>query len=75
MAAARRGPSARGPGSGGRADGDEPQRKGFLLRLPPRLLAELRAWASQEVRSLNGHIEYLLRDALRRRRREPPDEG
>lgn len=43
------------------------ERKGFLLRLPPELLAELRRWANQEVRSLNGHIEYLLRDALRRR--------
>ena len=42
-------------------------RKGFLLRLPPPLLAELRAWANQEVRSLNGHIEFLLREALRRR--------
>jgi len=43
-------------------------RKGFLVRLPPSLLAELRTWANQEVRSLNGHIEFLLRDALRRRR-------
>jgi hypothetical protein len=43
-------------------------RKGFLVRLPPSLLAELRVWAGHEVRSLNGHIEYLLRDALRRRR-------
>ena len=45
-------------------------RKGFLVRLPPSLLAELRTWANQEVRSLNGHIEFLLRDALRRRRGE-----
>lgn len=42
-------------------------RKGFLVRLPPSLLAELRGWANQEVRSLNGHIEFLLREALRRR--------
>lgn len=42
-------------------------RKGFLLRLPPPLLAELRTWANQEVRSLNGHIEFLLREAVRRR--------
>ena len=55
------------PGSG---DGEErPEaRKGFLLRLPPPLLAELRAWANAEVRSLNGHIEYLLREAVRRKR-------
>jgi hypothetical protein len=50
-----------------REDGAE-ARKGFLVRLPPSLLAELRGWANQEVRSLNGHIEFLLREALRRRR-------
>jgi hypothetical protein len=45
-----------------------PDRKPFLLRLPPELHRELQAWAEQELRSLNGHIEYLLRDAVRRRR-------
>jgi len=44
------------------------KRKGFLLRLPPELLSELRGWADQDMRSLNGHIEWLLREALRRRR-------
>ncbi|MHC4845118.1 MAG: type II toxin-antitoxin system antitoxin [Planctomycetota bacterium] len=43
-------------------------RKGFPLRLSPELMEELRAWASQDMRSLNAHIEFLLRDALRRRR-------
>jgi hypothetical protein len=45
-------------------------RKAFLLRLPPELMAELRGWASQDLRSLNAHIECLLREALRRRRGE-----
>jgi len=45
-----------------------PARRSFLLRLSPELLAELRAWANQDLRSLNAHIEFLLRDALRRRR-------
>ena len=45
----------------------EPARRPFLLRLPPELLAELRSWANQDLRSLNGHIEFLLREALRRR--------
>ncbi len=49
-------------------DADGGERKAFLLRLPPDLHAELRSWASIEIRSLNGHIEFLLRDALRRRR-------
>ena len=44
------------------------EKKGFLLRLPPQLLDELRRWAEQEMRSVNGQIEWLLRDALRRRR-------
>jgi len=43
-------------------------RRAFLLRLSPDLLAELRAWASQDLRSLNAHIEFLLRDAVRRRK-------
>ena len=43
------------------------ERKAFLLRLPEPLFLELRAWAAQELRSLNGHIEYLLREAAKRR--------
>jgi hypothetical protein len=50
------------PGEAGR------DRRAFLLRLPPDLLAELRGWASQELRSLNAHLEYLLREAVQRRR-------
>ena len=44
-------------------------RKGFLLRLPPELLSELRSWAASDLRSLNAHIEFLLREAVRRRAR------
>jgi hypothetical protein len=43
-------------------------RRPFLLRLSPELLAELRAWANRDLRSLNAHIEFLLREALRRHR-------
>lgn len=43
------------------------ERKGFLLRLPPELMEELRAWAAQDLRSLNAHIEFLLREAVKRR--------
>lgn len=53
----------------------KPARKGFLLRLPPDLHEEIRGWANQDLRSLNAHIEYLLRDALRRRRKRPDSEG
>jgi hypothetical protein len=55
-----------GPGAGG--DGGD-ARKPFLLRLPAPLMRELRSWAAQEVRSLNGQIEYLLREAVRTRRK------
>jgi hypothetical protein len=44
-------------------------RKSFLLRIAPDLYRELEAWAQQEFRSTNGQIEYLLREAVRRRGR------
>jgi hypothetical protein len=40
------------------------QRKAFLLRLDPAIYDQLQRWASGELRSLNGQIEYLLRRAL-----------
>ena len=45
-------------------------RKTFLLRIDPKLWAELEAWAQRELRSVNGQIEYLLRDAVQKRRGE-----
>ena len=42
-------------------------RRAVLLRLPPDLHADLRAWANQELRSLNAHLEFLLREAVKRR--------
>jgi hypothetical protein len=55
------------------------ERKSYLVRLPEELLDELNRWAKDELRSLNGQIEYLLRDAVRNRRGrtitpEPPDD-
>ena len=44
------------------------ERKPFLLRIDPDLWAELEAWAEDELRSVNGQIEYLLRQALQKRR-------
>jgi hypothetical protein len=52
------------------------ERKAFLLRIDPRLLEQVQRWADDDLRSLNGQIEFILRDALRRsgrgRREEPP---
>lgn len=53
------------------AGSDAGERKPFLLRLPPDLHAELKRWAAAELRSLNGQIEFVLRDALRRRGAKP----
>lgn len=43
------------------------KRKSFLLRTSPELLDALRRWAEQEMRSVNGQVEYVLRDVLRRK--------
>ncbi len=44
-------------------------RKAFLLRMDPALFEALEGWAEQELRSLNGQIEYLLKEAVARRRK------
>lgn len=41
-----------------------PDRKAFLLRLDPAVHDALQRWAGEELRSVNGQIEYLLRRAL-----------
>ena len=43
-------------------------RKPFFLRIDPALWAELEAWAQDELRSVNGQIEYVLRQAVNKRR-------
>jgi hypothetical protein len=56
------------------------ERKSFLLRIDPALWAELEAWAQDELRSVNGQIEYLLRQAAQKRKgskplQSPPSSG
>jgi len=43
------------------------ERKSFLLRISPALYEAVESWAQQELRSVNGQIEYLLKEAVRRR--------
>ena len=43
-------------------------RKPFLLRIDPELWADLEAWAQDELRSVNGQIEYLLKQAVVKRK-------
>jgi hypothetical protein len=49
-------------------------RKAFLLRIPPDLWQELERWAADELRSVNGQIEYLLRQAVEKRKRTRAEE-
>ena len=49
-------------------------RKAFLLRMDPALYEALEGWAQQELRSLNGQIEYLLKEAVAKRRKAIPED-
>ena len=49
------------------------QRKPFLLRLDEETLAALQSWAADDLRSVNGQVEFLLRRALRDAGRLPRD--
>ncbi|MEQ1566725.1 MAG: hypothetical protein ABMA64_13875 [Myxococcota bacterium] len=46
-------------------------KKKFLLRVDEALYAALERWASDDLRSVNGQIEFLLGEALRRAGRAP----
>jgi hypothetical protein len=46
------------------------EKKKFLLRIDPYLFDALEKWASDELRSSNAQIEFLLKDAVRRAKRE-----
>ena len=50
-------------------------RKSFLLRLNPALYDALERWAEQELRSVNGQIEFVLKQAVLARDRKalPPE--
>jgi len=51
------------------------ERKAFLLRVDPALWAELEAWAAEELRSVNGQVEYLLKQAVLKRKGRLPTSG
>jgi hypothetical protein len=55
------------------------ERKSFLLRMDPTLWDEVERWAQAELRSVNGQIEYILRQAVNKHKGEkaippPPSE-
>jgi hypothetical protein len=43
-------------------------RKQFLLRIDPGLWADVEKWAADELRSVNAQVEFLLREAVRKRK-------
>ncbi len=49
-------------------------RKAFPLRISPELYEELRRWSDAEFRSMNGQIEFLLRRAVKERRKGKDDD-
>ncbi len=49
---------------------EERGKKQIPLRLSPMLYAELARWAEEDFRSLNGQIEYLLTECVKKRKKE-----
>lgn len=49
------------------ANENDNNKKSILLRLPKSLADELTKWADDELRSINGQIEYVLREAVKKR--------
>lgn len=47
------------------------EKKSFPLRIDAGIYGALVAWAGDELRSVNGHIEFLLREALKKSGRLP----
>lgn len=50
---------------------DKKQNKGFLLRLDPATMELVERWAAQEFRSVNGQIQWIIAESLRRYGRLP----
>ncbi len=44
------------------------ERKSFLLRINPGLWKEIEAWAQEDMRSVNAQIEFLLKQAVGKRK-------
>lgn len=54
------------------------ERKSFLMRIDPALWGEIERWAADELRSVNGQVEFILREAIKRRGvtlSQPEDSG
>ncbi|MCL2683211.1 MAG: DNA-binding protein [Bacteroidales bacterium] len=45
------------------------EKKSFVLRIDPELMKAVEKWASDEFRSINGQIEWIISDAVKKARR------
>jgi len=50
------------------------QKKAVILRIDPNLWKDLNVWAKDELRSLNGQVEYVLREAVKKRKGKQKEE-
>jgi hypothetical protein len=50
-------------------------RKSFLLRINPGLWKEIESWAQEDMRSVNAQIEFLLKQAVQRRKNPSEDDA
>lgn len=48
-------------------------KKQIPLRLSPKLYSEIAAWAENDFRSINGQIEYLLSECVKKRKKTDKD--
>lgn len=48
----------------------EKEKKQVLLRLAPSLWNDIAKWAEDDIRSINGQIEYILTEAVRQRKKK-----
>lgn len=51
------------------------EKKSILLRLSPKMWEDISKWADDEFRSVNGQIEYILNEALRKRNKSNRSSG
>jgi hypothetical protein len=47
------------------------KKKAFVLRVDPETLEAIEKWASDEFRSTNGQLEWIITEALKKSRRYP----
>jgi len=50
------------------------KKKAFVLRVQPEMMEALEKWAQDEFRSVNGQIEFLLNEALKKNGRKKKDQ-